>query len=575
MKRIDRQIYYWAHMLDECFDKEQFLCEDIEGKNINRAEKWIKQNHPELIGREINGRVMARARDVVTQIRHDIPSARLPYEVNSNGQRKKIKLSNGDIIDKGTCKYLLGVCRIYLNDIPKKSSDQVQLVKLTSRLSDLVNVIGLQFDKDFSNDDHGRDFNGMTFDELEAKYGKYVEEIKRREREEAKSNLGNLKRNEDYSIVSINTFDDARKFNQYVSWCVTDGEDYFNDYTANGENRFYFVIRKDFKTVSQKDPSYATSMLAILINPDGSMDSNNGCTSRLNNGGRFMNPKQVQELLGVNFFETFKAGTVDEILAKLKSKAIPSKIADKFGGIETKTGLYIVKNGRIQTWKKIYDGPEGKCYAYDHFIWFDDDGNEISTPKKVVGGFGCYGCTSLTSLKGVPQEVGRDFYCDYCISLTSLEGAPQEVGGDFYCSNCTSLTSLEGAPKKVGGGFSCNSCTSLTSLKGAPQEVGKYFNCDSCTSLASLEGAPQEVGRNFYCNYCTSLTSLKGAPQKVGRDFSCNYCTSLTSLKGAPQEITGYFNCDRTKISFSQKQSYLSWLQKNPTENYHEMTESY
>ena len=548
-----QQIYYWAHMLDECFDKEQFLCEDIEGKNINRAEKWIKQNRPDLIGKEINGRVMSRARDVVTQIRHDIPSSRLPYEVDSTGKRKKIKLSNGDIVEKGTCKYLLGICRIYLNDIPRKTSDQTQQVKLTARLSDLVNVIGLMFDKDFSNDDQGRDFNGMSFDELEAKYGKYVEEIKRREREQANSSLGNLKRNEDYSIVKINTFNDARKFNQYVSWCVTNGEGYFNDYTANGENRFYFVIRKDFKTVSKKDPSYATSMLAILINPDGSMDSNNGCTSRLNNGGRFMDPKQVQELLGVDFFDTFKPRTADEILAKLKYEAIPSKIADKIGGIETIKGLHIVKDGKVQRWKKTYDGSEGKCYAYDHFIWFDADGNEIDVPQKVDGNFYCYGCTSLTSLKGAPQEVGRDFYCDYCISLTSLEGTPQKVGGNFYCSNCTSLTSLEGAPKKVGGGFSCNSCTSLTSLKGAPYEVGKYFNCDSCTSLTSLEGAPWSVGRDFYCSRCTSLTSLEGAPQKVG----------------------GGFNCDRTKISFSQKQSYLSWLQKNPTENYHEMTESY
>jgi hypothetical protein len=37
-------------MLDECFNKDQLLCEDREGKNINRAEKWIKQNHPEVIG---------------------------------------------------------------------------------------------------------------------------------------------------------------------------------------------------------------------------------------------------------------------------------------------------------------------------------------------------------------------------------------------------------------------------------------------------------------------------------------------------------------------------------------------
>ena len=606
-------------MLDECFDKEQFLCEDIEGKNINRAEKWIKQNHPELIGQEINGRPMTRARDVVTQIRHDIPSARLPYEVDSTGKRKKIKLSNGDIVDKGTCKYLPGICRVYLNDIPKKTDNQAQQIKLTARLSDLVNVIGLQFDKDFSNDDQGRDFNGMSFDELEAKYGKYVEEIKRREREEAGSNLGNLKRNEDYSIVKIDTFSDAKKFNKYVSWCVTDGEGYFDGYTANGENRFYFVIRKDFKTVPKEDPSYATSMLAILINPDGSMDSNNGCTSRLNNGGRFMDPKQVQELLGVDFFDTFKPRTADEILAKLKYEAIPSKIADKIGGIETEKGLHIVNNGRIQTWKKTYDGQEGKCYAYDHFIWFDANGNEINVPQKVDGSFYCSGCTSLTSFEGVPYEVGgnfhcddctsltslegtpqkvvRNFYCDNCTSLTSLEGAPQEVGLNFYCSNCTSLTSLEGAPQKVGGDFNCYSCVSLTSLEGAPKKVGGVFSCSNCTSLKSLKGAPQEVGRDFSCNSCTSLTSLEGAPQKVGGDFNCSRCTSLislegapqsvgrdlycsrctslTSLEGAPQEVGGDFNCYNTKISTSQKQLYLSWLQKNPTKNYHEMTEAY
>ena len=108
-------------MLDECFNKDKFLCEDKEGKNINRAEKWIKQNHPELIGKEINGRTMSRARDVVTQIRHDIPSARLPYDTDSNGQPIKVKLSNGDIIDKGTCKYLPGICRLYLNDLPSKT----------------------------------------------------------------------------------------------------------------------------------------------------------------------------------------------------------------------------------------------------------------------------------------------------------------------------------------------------------------------------------------------------------------------------------------------------------------------
>ena len=611
-----QQIYYWAHMLDDCFNKDRFLFEDKEGKNINRAEKWIKANRPELIGKEINGRVMSRARDVVTQIRHDIPSARLPYEVDSNGQRKKIKLSNGDIIDKGTCKYLPGVCRIYLDDLPSKTDDQAQLVKLTSRLSDLVNVIGLHFDKDFSDDDQGRDFNGMSFDQLEAKYGQYVEELKRREREEAKSSLSKSKKNKDYRIVRIDSFEDAQKFSNYVSWCVTEDDGYFDDYTHKGESRFYFVLRKDFKTISKNDPSYATSMLAILINPDGSMDSNNGCTSRDNDGGRFMNPKQVQDLLGVDFYKTFKPLSIDKIIAKYKSEAIPSKIADKLGGIETPYGLYFVKNGKVQAWKKAYYGPEGNCYAYDYLFWFDDDGNRINAPLEVDEDFDCYDCDSLKSLEGAPQKVGGKFDCSNCKSLTSLEGAPKEVGGKFDCSNCKSLTSLEGAPKEVGGIFSCYDCKSLTSLKGAPQKIGGDFDCSGCKSLASLEGSPKEVGRDFNCAICTSLTSLEGAPQKVGRDFDCPDCTSLTSLKGAPQkvdgnfgcsecnaltslkgapqkvggsfyfrkctsltslegapqEIGGDFNCDGTKISPRQKQSYLSQLQKNPTGNYNEQT---
>lgn len=94
---------------------------------------------------------------------------------------------------------------------------------------------------------------------------------------------------------------------------MTQDESYFDDYTADGENKFYFVIRKDFKTVQKEDPSYATSMLAILVNADGSMDSNNGCTSRLNNSGRFMNPKQVQDLLGVDFYNVFKPHDTDEL----------------------------------------------------------------------------------------------------------------------------------------------------------------------------------------------------------------------------------------------------------------------
>ena len=100
---------------------------------------------------------------------------------------------------------------------------------------------------------------------------------------------------------------------------MTQDESYFNDYTASGENKFYFAIRKDFKTVLKDDPSYATSMLAILVDSDGSMDPSNGCTSRLNDGGRFMDPKHVQDLLGVDFYKTFRPDDADTIWKKLLS----------------------------------------------------------------------------------------------------------------------------------------------------------------------------------------------------------------------------------------------------------------
>lgn len=37
-----QQIRYWAHMLDEAFNKEQFLCEDKEGKKMKNYPLGIK-----------------------------------------------------------------------------------------------------------------------------------------------------------------------------------------------------------------------------------------------------------------------------------------------------------------------------------------------------------------------------------------------------------------------------------------------------------------------------------------------------------------------------------------------------
>ena len=666
--REDLQIQYWAHMLDEAFNKEQFLYEDVEGKNINRAEKWIKQNHSEYLNRELtlpNGdKKTMSARDWVTQVRNDVPSSRLP------------KTESG----KDSCKFLLGVTRLYFDFAKDTRQDEIQ--GKISQLEKIMKILTTSHANEYDNN-----LNGLSFKDLDDKFKGAIQKNLDNEINALKSQT--FKRDTSYQIVPIPNFATAKKYGKWTSWCVTHQRSMYDSYTKGGLGLFYFCLKDGFQSVKKAIgegcplDEYGKSMIAISVNDDGSL---NTATCRWNhdNGGNddiFKDAREVSEFFGVNFFETFKPRTADELLAKYKTKAIPSKIADKLGGVETEDGLHIAKNGRIQTWKKAYDGQEGKCYAYDHFFWFDADGNEIDAPMKVGGTFSCLDCTSLISLEGAPQEVGGNFNCSYSKSLTSLEGAPQKVGGNFDCTYCTSLTSLEGAPQKVDGGFWCQKCTSLTSLAGAPQEVGRTFSCPdctslislsgasqkvggdfncsycksltslegapkkigasfrckecksltslegapqkvgdyfecsyctslkslvgapqevggsfyckdcasltslegaplkvgkgfycyNCTSLTSLNGAPQEVGRDFDCSDCKSLTSLEGAPQEVGKDFICSSCTSLTSLEGAPQEVGGDFECYNAKISSSQKQSYLAWLSKNPTENYHEL----
>ena len=578
--REDLQIQYWAHMLDEAFNKEQFLCEDVEGKNINRAEKWIKQNHPEYINRELtlpNGekKVMS-ARDWVTQVRNDVPSSRLP------------KTESG----KDSCKFLLGVTRLYFQFATDTRQDEIQ--GKISQLEKIMKILTTSHANEYNNN-----LNGLSFKDLDDKFKGVIQKNLDNEINTLKNQT--FKRDTSYQIVQIPDFQNAKKYGKWTSWCVTHQRSMYDSYTKDGLGLFYFCLKDGFQNVKKAIgkgcplDEYRKSMIAISVNDDGSL---NTATCRWNhdNGGNdniFKDAREVSKFFGVNFFETFKPRTADELLAKYKTKAIPSKIADKLGGVETEDGLHIAKNGRIQTWKKVYDGQEGKCYAYDHFFWFDADGNEIDAPMKVGGTFSCLDCTSLISLEGAPQEVGGNFDCSYCKSLTSLEGAPKKIGAIFRCKECKSLTSLEGAPQKVGDYFECSYCTSLKSLAGAPQEVGGSFYCKDCASLTSLEGAPLEVGKGFYCYNCTSLTSLNDAPQEVGRDFDCSdcksltslegapqevggdficsSCTSLTSLEGAPQEVGGDFICYNAKISSSQKQSYLAWLQKNPTENYHEL----
>ena len=87
----------------------------------------------------------------------------------------------------------------------------------------------------------------------------------------------------------------------------------FNSYTNDGIGQFYFCLRHGFENEEavkgENCPldNYGLSMIAVSVDENGRL---NTCTCRWNhdNGGNdsIMDPKQISEVIGMNFYQTFK-----------------------------------------------------------------------------------------------------------------------------------------------------------------------------------------------------------------------------------------------------------------------------
>ena len=101
----------------------------------------------------------------------------------------------------------------------------------------------------------------------------------------------------------------------------------FESYTNFGNGVFYFCLRNGWQKeepIEGEDcplDRYGLSMIAVSVNSDGSC---NTITCRWNheNGGNdhIMTPKQLSQVIGCNFYDTFKPPTPEEIQKKLQRK---------------------------------------------------------------------------------------------------------------------------------------------------------------------------------------------------------------------------------------------------------------
>ena len=214
---------------------------------------------------------------------------------------------------KGPVEFLPGIARIACEELGYFQANRNE--GDMSRFKQLVMII--HNDEEIKNR-FDRNLNNYSFYDL----NKEIAPILKSKAEANKQKLKDFKTtNNEYRIIPINSFKEARKFSKYTSWCVTQGASHFNTYTQGG-NRFYFCLRNVFENVSEVTgdtcplDDYGLSMISVLVDTEGEPVH---ITTRWNHkydgedNPNLKTSKQFQELLGINFYDTFLPYTKDEL----------------------------------------------------------------------------------------------------------------------------------------------------------------------------------------------------------------------------------------------------------------------
>lgn len=390
--------------------------EDAEGKNINRAERYVKTEHPEIIGRRLDNGVEMTPRVFTQEIRKLTPN---------------VRMSN--------CKFLLGASRIYFEDM---ADDPEEMQRKASRFNRILKLVASETHVN----EYDHDLNGMSLDDLERQFGGAVSNALKNDMSAVAAK--ERQRNADYEIVKIPNFDAAKEYGVDTSWCVTHSEEMFDNYTGNGIGLFYFCLRDGYKDVPKEKgegcplDEYGKSMIAVSVNDDGSL---NTCTCRWNhdNGGNdsIMTTEQISDLLGIDFYKTFKPRDVKDIIAKYRKESISDDFAAKMGWVavigNSRAVEYVFvseKDGhRIAKYRKVFRGRtsscrDAVCVADDCFRWYDvDSGKSIPPPDAVYDSVECQDWDRLTGLEGSPSSVEGNFSVSGCRNLHSLKGMPKQA----------------------------------------------------------------------------------------------------------------------------------------------------
>ena len=306
-------------------------------------------------------------------------------------------LQNFDIRrDKGPVKYIIGLSRIGIGEL-----GYFQRTANQSDLSLLKQLVLFAYNNEEVNKELDSNLNNMTFDELKT----MLNDRRKKYNEANKSKLSSKNvSSKDYRVVPILSEEQAEQYGKYTSWCITHGS--YSSYAKNG-SRFYFCLKNGFENVKKETgdgcplDDYGLSMVSVLVDIDGEPTI---ITTRWNhehdgeNNERLHTAEQVQEILGVNFYKTFKPYTkeelkelgivsFDEAKERLESGENPfnifqnvHKINDGFSKVQLNDKMNLIdKNGKLLfdkwfDWISDFNDGFSKVQLNDKMNFIDKNG---------------------------------------------------------------------------------------------------------------------------------------------------------------------------------------------------------
>ena len=261
-------------------------------------------------------------------------------------------------------KFILGVTRMYLD---RQISDASTISSLNQTLKYIVTPAHYN--------EYDRNLNGLSAQQLIDRF----KQARTDDLENDKAELGKTQYTEhpEYKIVRIDSFEQAKQYGRYNDWCLAqpNGKYNFDQYTSNGVNQLYFILRDGFenepRVKGENAPydSYGLSMMTVIVDPEGMMTQS---TTRWNHendsSDSAFTPKQISEIIGRNFYEVFKPNTKfkDAVADALKRLRNGEPIVEIFDDAwEIDNGLY-----GVELLNKYNIVTPQKAFKYQK--WFDD-----------------------------------------------------------------------------------------------------------------------------------------------------------------------------------------------------------